>query len=194
MHWDCALCSTTGLALPALIILTYGMDSWDARIEISAGPPLNVWCLLLRFQSTLHETKTKAWDWFRRKNRGQQPLRWRVLRRQRAQVWVHPHREGVCSHTELARTCHPLLLAFKGEQYVPGIQMPRVNRKEALMDGRATMRNGSMYHLTWYWHILPQKGGTAEVLEYGLGLRLWDIPPRIRGWQPLLSWSCLHQR
>lgn len=169
------------------------MDSWNARIEISAGPPLNVWCLLLKFQSTLQETKTKAWDWFRRKNRGQQPLRWRVLRRQRVQVWVHPRREGVCSHTELARTCHPLLLAFKGEQYVPGIQMPRVNRKEALMDGRATMRNGSMYHLTWYWHSPSER-------RHCRGLRVWapasplGHSPRIRGWQPLLSWSFLHYR
>lgn len=46
----------------------------------------------------------------------------------------------------------PTVLGFQGEQCVPGIQMPPVNRKEALMDGCATMRNGSMYHLTQYWH------------------------------------------
>lgn len=83
-------------------------------------------------------------------------------------------------------------LALKGEQYVPGIQMPHVNRKEALMDGGATMRNGSMYHLTWYWHSHSEE---AQQRSYSMGSSFAcqeDIPPRIRGWQPGLSWSFLH--
>lgn len=57
-------------------------------------------------------------------------------------------------------------LALKGEQYVPGIQMPHVNRKEALMDGGATMRNGSMYHLTWYWHSHSERRPSRGLIAW----------------------------
>lgn len=106
----------------------------------------------------LCETKSAAWDWFRRKGRGQKPSpEQRVLRRQHTQTWVHLSRKEVSSHTDLAWTSHPLLLAFNREQCVPGIQMPPVNRQEALMDGCATIRNGSMYHLTRYWHSQSER-------------------------------------
>lgn len=66
---------------------------------------------------------------------------------------VGPAHQGVGLFTyRVGRNQPPTALGFQREQCVPGIQMPPVNSEEALMDGCATMRNGSMYHLTQYWH------------------------------------------